>query len=367
MYQDQGAPLSAGGEPRHDIEFEGRMGSFIGLAAVNLLLTIVTIGIYRFWAKTQVRRYLWGNTRFAGETLEYRGRGVELLVGALLTFVAIIVPLFLISLVIAMLDAQGLTAVGRLLQSLVGFAFLYLVGVGLYRSQRYLLSRTSWCGIRGGMVRGGWAYGTLYLRLSLLQVVTLGLATPYVSTRLWNARMNDAMLGSMSFHANATWRPLFGRFIIALAGVAIVTGIAIALAWDTIKALQNPGTPAEMLTLTGRFYAILLPAMLVNAFITLSYRAHFWQHVFASTGLDTLGFGFGARTMDWLRYYLGNALIVALTFGLGVIVLPYRIWSFYARNLVTVGALEAGALEQTRLAAPTQGDGIADAFDMTAF
>ena len=40
-----------------------------------------TLGIYRFWLTTDVRRFLWSNTDLSGETFEYTGTAVELLLG----------------------------------------------------------------------------------------------------------------------------------------------------------------------------------------------------------------------------------------------------------------------------------------------
>ena len=48
---------------------------------VNILLTIVTIGLYRFWAKTRIRQYLWNHLEVEGDRLEYTGTGKELMLG----------------------------------------------------------------------------------------------------------------------------------------------------------------------------------------------------------------------------------------------------------------------------------------------
>jgi hypothetical protein len=70
---------------------------------------------------------------------------------------------------------------------------------------------------------------------------------------------------------------------------------------------------------------------------------------------------FDASAANWFGYYFGNFLIIVLTLGLGLAIMPWRAWSFYMRHLRTVGTLDTDALLQTQLAAPTQGDGIADA------
>src|SRR4030043_1381420 len=58
------------------------------------LLLMVTLGIYRFWLATDVRRFLWSNTEIAGETLEYTGTPLELLLGFLIA-IAILIPVYI--------------------------------------------------------------------------------------------------------------------------------------------------------------------------------------------------------------------------------------------------------------------------------
>lgn len=353
---------------RQQFEFEGRIGSFVGLAAVNLLLTILTIGIFRFWAKTRVRRYLWGQTRFGDDALEYHGTGLELLVGALLALVLVVVPVFALSMFGQAMVAQGDVLLAGLANLALFLGLFYIIGVGIYRSRRYLLSRTSWRGIRGGMEAGGWAFGVLSLKLAFLQVITLGLATPYIGTRTWNALTNDARFGSFAFESDSTASGLYPRFFASLAGAFVVMGGAVAIlyATGTVAALGNPTPGPGLITTILTLYAVLIVAMLGVALIMASYHAAFLRRVFEATTLGGLRFGIDVSGGDFVRFYLGNAALVVLTLGFGVLLLPFRTWSFYFRRLTTSGALDADTLMQTSLQGPRQGDGIADAFDLGA-
>ena len=67
--------------------FEGNWQDFARIALPNLLLTIVTLGIYRFWATARERRYLWSRTRFVDEHLEWAGTGMELFAGFVIVLV----------------------------------------------------------------------------------------------------------------------------------------------------------------------------------------------------------------------------------------------------------------------------------------
>src|SRR5512136_1676289 len=57
------------------------------------MLLAVTLGIYRFWLATDVRRFLWSNTEIAGESLEYTGTALELLLGFLVA-IALLIPIY---------------------------------------------------------------------------------------------------------------------------------------------------------------------------------------------------------------------------------------------------------------------------------
>ena len=65
------------------IRFTGSWREYLPIAASNVLLTIVTLGIYRFWAAARQRRYLWSRTEVIDDTLEWTGTGTEMFFGRL--------------------------------------------------------------------------------------------------------------------------------------------------------------------------------------------------------------------------------------------------------------------------------------------
>src|SRR5208283_853489 len=75
------------------VRFLGNARAYWRLLIRGAALLMVTLGIYRFWLATDVRRYLWANTEIAGETLEYTGTALELLLGFLVA-VAILIPIY---------------------------------------------------------------------------------------------------------------------------------------------------------------------------------------------------------------------------------------------------------------------------------
>ena len=104
---------------------------------------MVTLGIYRFWLITDVRRFLWSNTEIDGETLEYAGTPLELLIGFLIA-IAMLIPVYA-GFFIAALD---LGVFGEMTGA-IAFAGLAVLGqYAIYRARRYRLTRTVFRGLR---------------------------------------------------------------------------------------------------------------------------------------------------------------------------------------------------------------------------
>src|SRR5215467_3000953 len=75
------------------LRFVGDRGDYWRLMIRGSALQTVTLGIYRFWLFTDMRRFLWASTEVDGETMEYTGTAVELLIGFLIA-IGILVPIY---------------------------------------------------------------------------------------------------------------------------------------------------------------------------------------------------------------------------------------------------------------------------------
>src|SRR4051794_10765484 len=63
--------------------YDGRLARFAWLTAKTGLLALITLGIYRFWGRTRVRRYVWSRISVGGDRLGYTGTGREMFLGFL--------------------------------------------------------------------------------------------------------------------------------------------------------------------------------------------------------------------------------------------------------------------------------------------
>ena len=117
------APTTFGAEPLA-LTWKQQSG-LIGVSIVNFILRILTLGIYHFWGKTEVRRRIWSAVRLNDEPLEYTGTGWELFVGFLVVFFLIFLPvsLGLTALVFAFGPGSPVVVAAQILLYVVFFLF----------------------------------------------------------------------------------------------------------------------------------------------------------------------------------------------------------------------------------------------------
>ena len=190
-----------GAESREHLRHDGRLGEIFVLFLVNLLLTVVTLGIYRFWGKTRIRRYVWSHTSLHGERLEYAGTGLELFVGFLFALLVFGVPIVLLYVwfVFDPPKDEKLIALAAVLYFLVIILFFFFYYVAIFAAYRYRVSRTAWFGIRGGMEGSAWAYGFLAIGLGILNVLSLGWTKPWADSVVFRYRLSRTWFGAQQF------------------------------------------------------------------------------------------------------------------------------------------------------------------------
>mgnify|MGYP002714675736 FL=1 len=108
--------------PPMPVAFSGSRTQFFRLVARGAGLELFTVGFYRFWLTTDIRRHLWSNTLIDGDGAEYTGRGKELLIGFLVAL-AILVPVYL-GYALLVIEAEH----GQTFSSLPMVAFFYVFG-----------------------------------------------------------------------------------------------------------------------------------------------------------------------------------------------------------------------------------------------
>ena len=208
------------------VAFSGNRSEFFHLVKRGAGLEFVTLGFYRFWLTTDIRRHLWTNTQIDGDGAEYTGRAKELLIGFLIAL-AILVPVYLAYFLVG-LEAERVKAFA----SIPLVAFFYLFGqFAIYRARRYRLTRTVWRGVRFWMSGSGWIYALQASLWGLLVIVTLGLALPWRAAALERYKMRHSYYGDLQGSFEGRGWEFFKRgwWLWLLAPIALLCDAAGAL------------------------------------------------------------------------------------------------------------------------------------------
>lgn len=234
-------PASAEPSTIPALEFTATRGGFTKILLINTLLTVLTLGIYRFWGKTKLRRYLWRHTRLLGDPLEYTGTGGELFLGFLIVL-AILFPIGIVYGAIDTLIGPHQTGL-RIAAEVVYYAVIFaLIQIGFYRMWRYRMSRTVWRGIRFGLDGSTWTYLKLATGWTFLTVITLGIAYPWMSMDLWRYQMTHTRIGGERFAFTGSGRQLIKPWLFVNVPLAVYLSLLILAAYIANEAVSGGGS-----------------------------------------------------------------------------------------------------------------------------
>ena len=352
-------------EPERAVRFTGTWREYLPIAATNVLLIIVTLGIYRFWATARQRRYLWSRTEVIGDRMEWTGTGKEMFIGFLIV-IAVLLPFFLfIQFLFPAMVARGKEGAAAGIIGLFYIGLIYLGGFARFRALRYRLSRSWWRGIRGGSNDPGWNYGGEYLGRVALALMTFWIVWPWAATRLWNGRWNEMSFGQLQFRTDLNAEGLKRRwaavYLVPMAALTIVTMTMVIVGGSLLAAGEEPNP-----TIMGAIFGLIALFYLIIPLMTLHWYAKFYRKAAESLSLGNLEFGFDATTWDWLKLFLGNIALAVVTLGFGLAYWGYRNWAFMVRHMHLYGDINVSELSQSTTHAPAEAEGFADAFDIGA-
>ena len=154
-----------------DVKFHGQAGEFFSIWIVNLLLSIVTLGIYSAWAKVRTNRYFYSNTEIDGHRFSYLGDPIQILKGRIIGLVlfgayflaSAFSPILALVIMVVLFFASPL---------LICLSFRFRMRMTAYRNVRFNFTATY-----------GEAFVTFFL-LPLVGVFTLYLAMPWVMKKM---------------------------------------------------------------------------------------------------------------------------------------------------------------------------------------
>ena len=349
------------------LDYDGRVGEVAGIAVTNGLLGLVTLGFYRFWGKTRLRRYLWGRVGFDGDAFEYSGTGKELFIGFLVA-IAVLIPLGALGSVVefAFPADPMVAAVSGIVQ---GLLIALLVQFAIYRARRYRLTRSQWRGIRGGQTGSAVTYAFVALGWYVLVAITLGLAYAAMRTALQRYRTENTWFGTERFTFAGRAGPLFGRWF--LAWLLLIPTLGLSYAWYRACEFRYfaantrySGLSFASTLRAGRViwiwlrYMLVLVAIMVAAGVVVNFIMP--GFLSGSAAIENSGPAF--LLLPFAMMFLVGIAASAARLALYV----HPMLGEICRTLTIAGAADFDAILQSQQARPARGEGFADVLDVGA-
>lgn len=325
----------------YPVVFTGAGSEYFRIWIVNLLLIIVTLGIYTPWAKVRKLRYFYGNTFIDGHAMDFHGDPKKMLRGTLLVGAFFLLYSY----------ASDLSPIATMV-SLICFL---IVWPPLYRaSLRFRLANTSWRGMRMHMKPASlkeaylcltppslllfaplmyWAFidneevmdsaaetaMTIGADVWLVPLISFGLfalTLPYFMWRINRFRIEHAAWGSerMQFRSDPKdmYKIFLGPFLLAAALVGIVAAVVL---WSEQQGDGSESTALFVFMIVAMPLLLLsffLGQMLLKAYLAAKIQNLLWSR----TGNQNVRFKSQLSVKRYLLLQFKNHVLISLTLGL---------------------------------------------------
>jgi len=347
------------------IGYSGQTGSVYKIWLLNIFLTVITLGIYSFWGKTRMRRYLTGSFRLGGDNFEYTGTGKELFIGFLK-----VLPVVIALYAAAFFLPQQLVMV-------IYLPILYLFPVAIFMAMRYRLNRLTWRGIRARLTGSPFRFGGFALWRMFLNIVSFGILIPASDIATYGYMANRAGIGNVRAKFDGKVAALIRTHIVTLilcvVGIIAIMGMTVGMAYlgmpdvngdDAASGAHHMQMMIQMMS-GAVFIGILLSVgwiMMVRSY----YHAALMREKMRGLTLGKIRFKCTATGFDVLKLRLGNLLIIVFTLGLGFPVVIQRRMRFMADKLIVGGDLDDAQMMQAARESGAAGEGLDDIFGIDA-
>jgi uncharacterized membrane protein YjgN (DUF898 family) len=311
------APLS----PVRKFTFHGKGGTLFGIYIVNILLSIITLGLYYPWAKAALIKYTYSETEFEGSRFTFHGTGKEMFIGMLkaICLLGFIVGCFYL---LIFLDLAMFAFIIYIL------ALAFITPLAIVGSLKYRTSRSSWRGIHFGY-RG--TYNSMMkvcIKGTLLTIVTFGLYASWFLVDVYKEVFSNLRVGTLQFKFKGDGVSYFG---INLGG-----------------------------------YMLSIITLGIYAFKWISNTHNYTTNSIEIVQDEKRG-SFHASTTGWgiFKLMFGNMLILIFSLGLAAPWALVRSINYYMDNTIVKGIIDFDAITQSEsYTKGTLGEGLIDSLDI---
>ncbi len=367
------------------VEFSGTGSEYFRIWIVNLLLILMTFGIYIPWAKVRKLKYFYNNTHVDGHSFDFHGNPKQMLRGTLIA--AVFFAIYTVAADFSVVAAW-----------IAGLAFV-AIWPPIYRAAvKFRLANTSWRGMRFRLHNAPLkeAYLSIgipnaLILIPLLLISTAGadenvkkaflsqteiglflggvalffLSLPYFLWRINRYQIGHSAWGPLQMQFRSSPWAMYKLFFKALGIVLLLIIAAGALIALFSPGLLSKGKPSFALLLT--FFPILFVFFILVNILPKAYLGAALQNlVWSRTGNNWVRLKSELSIVKYMFLQIKNSVLILITFGL---YWPFAVIASKRMQLQAMSLKSRVELEKLSDAARARekdavGDMAADLFDM---
>lgn len=353
----------------HPLAFSGSAAGYARVWLVNVLLNILTLGLYTPWARRRTALYFYGHTLVAGSPLEFIAQQRRMVAGFLM------VAAVYAAMRIAADTGQDLAA------SLLTLGVAVLTPWLWASAMRFRLGNTRWRGLRlqfqaswRQVYLASWPVfglalvwlGTGWLLARWVQPAAAWRAPP---AGVWPVLLLAGVLSVLCVirlefnyksllvkrarigNQHGRWKPVYGDFVriwaatVAVFVLCAAAGVgAVVLMGGSLFALMKPGPGAAVLWIAAAIGGGLILLLVASAPARAYREARMFRLVWSHLGVSHIArFKSRLKTRKFVLLRMKNTLLTLLTLGL---YRPFMMVSEYRMKLESVTLHVKGGLDQ---------------------
>lgn len=332
-----------------NFRFVGEGGEYFRIWIVNVLLSIVTLGIYSAWAKVRREQYFHRNLLLDGSGFDYHGQPVAILKGR----------------IVAVVLLAGLSAAQSINPLVYGLAILGLLPLVPWlavKAFRFRAHNTSYRGLRFSFHGSYGQAFKVFVGYGLLVPFTLWLAFPLFYRQLRKFVLDNTRFGTTAFDCSVTTGAIYKIFLLpALIFIGLVAAIGV------IGGIAAAGASGKDAFLALGFVFLLIPLLMVvaQAVVVPYVAAHTTNAIWGSTRLGFHRFVSRLPIGGYIGLTVVNWLAIIFTLGLFIPWARVRVARYRAEYLALAvsGSLNDFVAGEAS-AASAIGDETAEMFDL---
>ena len=315
---------------QHTFNFNGTGAEFFGIWIVNILLTILTLGIYSAWATVRTKKYFYGNTEVNGQTFDYHATPIQILIGRIIALVLLGV-FFIIQTIfpISLNTLLPLLALGAIFMIMRSIAFN--VNMSSYSNVRFRFTSTNrdiWNAFANvlwllvvasiiGFIAILVGENAKFLNFMLTPLlVIMYLFIPFIQAKIANYQLNNMQYGQFHFSGKIT----SGDYYLAYIAVGIIIAMLFISYFLFIVGFAGVNSilfESGYSFILGLFFAItyIVALAFMGAVMKTLIRNYTFNQVAIPNELQLKS----TITIKKLFFlYLKNSMLIMLTLGLAI-------------------------------------------------